>query len=105
MFYYERSVDRALVLAAGVPADWLGEGVAVRGVRTPYGTLAYALRETPRALALTLSGDARPEGGFVLAWPYPGAPGAARIDGRAAAFDGTELLIPAGAKRIVVRRR
>jgi hypothetical protein len=105
MFYYERDSDRALVLAAGVPSDWLlGEGVAVKGVRTPYGRLAYALRSRGNRLVLTLSGEARPAGGYILPWPLPGEPGTAQIDGRAASFQGNELKVPAGAKTIILQR-
>ena len=106
MFYYERDEDRSLVLAAGVPTEWLAaEGVAVRDVRTPYGRLSYSLRPRGETLVLSLSGAARPGGGFVLPWPLPGEPGPARIDGRPARFENGELRIPAGAKRVELRRR
>jgi hypothetical protein len=105
MFYYERDADRALVLAAGVPREWLAtEGVAVRDVRTPYGKLAYSLRPRRDTLVLTLSGEARPDGGFVLPWPLEGAPGSAHIDGHPARFESGELKIPAGARDVVLRR-
>jgi hypothetical protein len=106
MFYFERGADRALVLAAGVPSNWLtGEGIQVNGVRTPYGRLAYTLKRRGKWLVLTLSGEARPAGGFILHWPLPGDPGLARIDGRSAAFARKELKIPAGAKEVVLRYR
>ena len=39
MFAYNRDLDDALVLAAGVPTAWLqGEGIAVQGLRTPQGS-------------------------------------------------------------------
>ena len=45
LFAYEREADRALVLAAGLPPQWLeGEGVAVENLRTPYGRLSYAIQ-------------------------------------------------------------
>jgi hypothetical protein len=106
MFYYEREADRALVLAAGVPREWLAaEGVAVKDVRTPYGRLAYSIRPKRQSLVLTIAGDARPDGGFVLPWPLAGEPGTVEIDGRAARFEKGELRIPAGARRVVLRRR
>jgi hypothetical protein len=106
MFYYERGSDSALVLAAGVPGEWLAtEGIAVSGVRTPYGELAYALKPDAHGLVLTLTGRARPDGGFVFPWPFEGAPGPVSIDGRGARFEGKELRIPAGAKLIRLGRR
>lgn len=100
LFYSERRSDRALVLAAGVPTAWLaGQGVAIRDIRTPYGRLSYTLRPSGRDLRLDLTG------GFVLPWPFAGTPGVARIDGRAANLRNGELAIPAGARRVVLRRR
>ena len=106
MFYYERETDRALVLAAGVPSAWLADhGVTVERLRTPYGSLGYSLRRNGDTLVLTLSGDARPDGGFVLPWPLEGPAGTARIDGREARFVDGALSIPADAKTVVLRRR
>jgi hypothetical protein len=45
LFAYERAEDQSLVLAGGVPWDWLrGNGVALSGLYTPYGRLSYTLR-------------------------------------------------------------
>jgi hypothetical protein len=76
LFAYERDGDRALVLGAGIPPAWLdGPGVAVRGLRTPYGPLAYTLRRERRRLVLQVAGGLRvPPGGLV----YAGADGAER---------------------------
>ena len=41
---YERDSDRALVLAAGVPRDWLASGVVVRRLPTRHGALSYRLQ-------------------------------------------------------------
>ncbi|MCD9098712.1 discoidin domain-containing protein [Luteimonas fraxinea] len=100
MFAYVREVDDSLVLAAGVPADWLNEGVALRGMRTPQGTVGYSLRREGDALLLDIAADSGlPEGGLVLQWPYESVPGATTIDGQAAQWDGNELRITrAGAK-------
>ncbi len=67
LFVYEREVDQALVLGAGIPDSWLeGEGIAVNNLRTPFGFLSYSLRaEGPRRI-LKISGDAKPPGGFIL---------------------------------------
>ncbi|RPE81488.1 F5/8 type C domain-containing protein [Vulcaniibacterium tengchongense] len=95
LFAYTRDRDEALVVAAGIPADWLkGEGVAVEGLRTPYGPLGYTLREANGKLRLTLAPGLRlPPGGVVLQWPYPQPPGATRIDGKPAPWRGDELRI------------
>jgi hypothetical protein len=50
LFAYERVADNALVLAAGLPLQWLeGEGVAVENLRTPYGRLSYTLHSHDRS--------------------------------------------------------
>ena len=73
LFVYERA-DGAIVLAGGIPAAWVDRaGVAIRGLRTPYGSVAYSLVRTGERIAeltLTASG-AVPPGGFVLAGPWP----------------------------------
>ncbi|QYF88133.1 discoidin domain-containing protein [Brevundimonas sp. PAMC22021] len=105
LFAYERD-DGAMVLAAGVPVRWFEttEGVGVAGLRTPYGELTYRLRKVGRDYRLDFAGEATPPGGFVLRWPEgEGRPRSVRIDGRAAAWRGDELAIPAGSKRVVLR--
>ena len=107
MFVYERDSDHALVLAAGLPLDWLdtAEGVGVRGVQTPYGALTYGFRREPGEPAvLTLEPGAAPPGGFVLQWPAGETlPTRVRIDGRRGEWKARELAIPAGARRVELR--
>ena len=105
LLVYERDRDHALVLAAGVPTDWLeGEGVGVTNVRTAYGPLTYNLRQTRGGWLLTLEGAVTPPGGFVIQWPVGETPPArVRIDGRVAEWSGSELTIPAGARRVEMR--
>ena len=105
LLVYERDRDHALVLAAGVPTAWLeGEGVGVAGVRTAYGALTYRLRRDRDGYLLTLDGAVTPPGGFVIQWPAGETPPATvRIDGRAAAWVGGALAIPAGARRVEMR--
>ena len=60
MIAYEREEDRALVLAAGLPLEWVlsPDGVEVKGLPTYYGTLHYTLRrEGPGVLRLRVDGD------------------------------------------------
>ena len=83
LFAYERQERSSLVLAAGVPTEWLaGEGIAVENLRTPYGELSYRLRREGHRLTLTIAGGLTPPaGGLVFGWPYAGEPGPARING------------------------
>ena len=105
LLVYERDRDHALVLAAGAPTAWLeGEGVGVTGVRTAYGPLTYNLRQMRDGWLLTLDGQVKPSGGFVIQWPAGETPPArVRIDGRTAAWEGSELSIPADARRVEMR--
>lgn len=103
MFAYVREVDGSLVLAAGVPAAWLDEGVALRGMRTPQGTVGYSLRRDGDALLLNVAaGSGLPEGGLVLQWPYSSVPGATTIDGQPAQWQGNELRITRAGARVRV---
>ena len=78
---YEREADQALVLAAGVPVAWAkGAGLAVRGLRTPYGTLDYSLAESGSGVRLRIAGGLRlPPGGLAVQWPFAGE---ATVNGR-----------------------
>jgi hypothetical protein len=92
MFAYRRTVDGSMILAAGVPVSWLdGLGVGISGLETPWGRLSYTLRRQGDRLHLRLHADALPPGGFVLKWPYAGAPGKAMVNGHEAAWQNGEL--------------
>lgn len=94
------------MLAAGLPMRWIDSmtGVGVRDIPTPYGLLSYTLRKRAGVTSLTLTGRARPPGGYVLRWPEsPELPARVRIDGQPAIWAGRDLLIPAGARRIELR--
>ena len=95
LFAYERESDRSLVLAAGVPVAWMdGTGVAVEGLRTPWGTLAYTLRRDASRLVLAVHpGSALPPGGLVFPWPLSQPPRCARLQGVQATFEGGEIRI------------
>ncbi|MDH5833840.1 discoidin domain-containing protein [Luteimonas sp. M1R5S59] len=105
MFAYPRERDGSLVLAAGIPADWLdGPGVGIDGLRTASGALAYTLRRDGAALVLEIddTGLQLPEGGLVLPWPLAGEPGATNVEAGTAAWDGRELRVTALPARVRV---
>jgi len=93
MFAYTRDLDESLVLAAGVPVNWLeGEGIAVKGLRTPQGQVSYSLKRDGKTLRMKIdAGVLPPVGGLILPWPYTGAPGAARVNGEPAEWVDGEL--------------
>jgi len=98
MFAYVRETDDSIVLAAGIPADWLeGDGIAIRELRTPHGRLGYALRRVDGVLRLDIApGSALAPGGLVLPWPYRGgSPGATTVNGKPVAWSDGELRIGA----------
>jgi hypothetical protein len=92
---YERDSDHALVLAAGVPRDWLDEGVGVRGLSTRHGRLSYRLERDGPTVRLRVEAGLRalPEGGLWLAWPGSEPLPPATIDGQPVSWHGRELPI------------
>jgi len=105
MFAYARERDESLVLAAGIPVDWLeGEGIGIEGLRTPQGTLGYRLRRDDASLLLEVDdgGLRLPEGGLVLPWPLANPPGAVIVETGEAAWDGGEVRVTALPARIRV---
>jgi len=87
MLAYEREEDRALVLAAGVPAAWLASeaGVGVKRLPTHYGVLSYTLRsDGADAFRVRLSGDVSvPPGGIVIEPPLPRPLKVVTVNGKA----------------------
>ena len=86
MLAYERTTDEALVVAAGVPWEWLADGdeVVVRNLATYYGMLGFTCRRIgDDAISLAIRGDVvPPPGGIVLRPPLPGPLVRVEIDGR-----------------------
>jgi len=95
IFAYSRDSDDALVIAAGIPADWLqGEGVSVRDLRTPEGLLAYTLQADGDVLRFDApAGLKLPKGGLVLSLPAPWSTGKASGTGLAMPLHDGELRI------------
>jgi hypothetical protein len=93
---YERDADQALVLAAGVPREWLAGGVTVRDLPTRHGPLSYRLRSEGPTVHLNVeAGLVLPEGGLWLAWPGDDALPQASVGGQAVGWSGRMLRIPA----------
>jgi hypothetical protein len=98
LFAYEREDDHALVVADGIPVEWLaGEGVAVQGLRTPYGPLSYRMRRHGGITTLALpAGLSLPPGGLVLRAADPAwLRGRVTINGKAAQWREGELHVNA----------
>jgi hypothetical protein len=95
LFAYEREVDSALVLGAGLPQEWLeGEGVAVENLRTPYGHLSYSLQSQGSRLMLKVAAGLQPPpGGLVFVWPGGQPTGSTRLNGQPVSWQGAELRI------------
>ncbi|HVN75527.1 MAG TPA: dienelactone hydrolase family protein [Thermoanaerobaculaceae bacterium] len=87
MLAYERPADRALVLGAGVPVEWLaGEGIAVHGLGTQYGTLSFTMRAEADGVRIRIESGVRvPPGGVVLRPPLGAGPYRATLDGASVA--------------------
>jgi hypothetical protein len=99
LFAFEREADRSLVVAAGIPDDWLAAGeVAVSGLPTWYGRLDLRLRRTADGtLQLDLGGKHElPPGGFRFAPPGDVPLRAVRVNGEPTTdFTPTEVRITA----------
>jgi hypothetical protein len=99
MLAYESEHDRSLILAAGVPPEWITEppGIAVKRLPTHFGILNYSMhRDGAGAIRVRLSGDLNvPPGGIEIHSPLPGPIRAATANGVA--------LSALGFDRVVVR--
>ena len=71
MFVYERQSDGALVIAKGIPGDWVeSSGFSARNLRTPYGQINLSFRPEGTDVVVEITGDAKPPGGFILPSPW-----------------------------------
>jgi hypothetical protein len=104
---WDRDSDQAVVLAAGVPPEWLmGRGVAVRGLQTRFGSLEYVLRRRGDRTELRIAATSKvPPGGFVLRQPDDARSAGVRVNGAPAQWRHGELRISAVPARIVFSDR
>ncbi len=103
LFAFEDQQARRLFLGAGLTADWLGgKGSAISGLATPYGTLDMKVAGNAKRLSLSITGTARPPGGFAFEWPFETRPPQARVNGKPAIWTNRRLLFPASSSPIDV---
>lgn len=98
LFAYEREADKALVIAAGMPPEWLSQGheVGVENLPTYYGKISYWMcLEAPKALRFRLTGDGvAPAGGIIVKPPLSRPIRKVEINGRASLdFDAQGFII------------
>jgi hypothetical protein len=89
MFVYEREIDEALVVGAGIPAAWVPEkeGLWVENLPTGYGPLTYSMRRLGGSVEVDLSGSLTiPPGGIEVRSPLDVPPREAAVDGSSAAL-------------------
>jgi F5/8 type C domain len=105
LFVYEREADQSLVLAAGVPPEWLeGSGISVKDLRTPYGRVSYSAKNERGRLVVQVDASRVPPGGVVFVWPGTQAPPRdISINGKPAHWDGTELRVRELPARVVIK--
>ena len=84
MLAYEREADQALVVAAGVPLDWLmGRGLAVESLQTHFGPLDLTMRLDGEQIVAHLGGGLRiPAGGVLFMPPCPWPVRTATVNGK-----------------------
>ncbi len=97
VFVWEREEDDALVLGAGLSAEWMASGVTVKNLSTAQGPLSYALTPSGDGVLLELAAGLSPSrGGVRFAWPLTGPLPRALHDGAELRWTGRELVLPKG---------
>jgi hypothetical protein len=104
LFAWERAGDHALVIGSGILERWVreGNGVAVRGLRTHYGTLDYRMRSHGEEVVLRLGGDVRPPGGVVIISPLDRPLRGARADGQRVPVGGDHVRLARVPREVVL---
>jgi hypothetical protein len=101
---YVREADQALVIGAGVPAQWMEPpGVEVRGLVTPHGPLTFSMLRGEYGVTVRVGGDVRvPPGGIVVRRPLESAAGGVTVDGRPAEPDAEGAIVVRRVPAVVV---
>ena len=99
MFAFERDSDRSLVVAAGIPPQWVttGTGLSVKSLATHYGTLDYRMDgDATRGVRASIGGAIRvPSGGIVVHSPLRQSPIRALVNGAPAPMAGGTVVLHA----------
>ena len=72
MFAYERDSDSSLVIAAGVPGNWIDEenGLSIKRLSTHFGLLSYSMHRSAKGIEVRIEEGLRiPRGGIVIQAP------------------------------------
>jgi hypothetical protein len=109
LFAYERESDQALVLGAGLSADeWKAAGLAVQGLRTPWGALDWRITAGEGGSRWRVEVkplDREPPGGVWLAWPSSLPKPVATADGQNLGWMGSMLRLPASGTELTLEPR
>jgi hypothetical protein len=106
MLAYEREEDDALIIGAGIVEPWVtsAPGVSVRELATHYGPLSFTMSGTASEARVRIDGGLRmPAGGVVIQSPYDRPIVSASVDGAAAAFTGTQIIVRRVPAEVVIR--
>jgi hypothetical protein len=107
VFALERGDDgrESLLLGAGLPEDWMRApgGVAVEGLRTPWGPLHFSASVSESGLTAHVVLDRLPPGGLSLSWNLPGLLRHATVNGKPAEVRGREILVNEIPAEVVAR--
>jgi hypothetical protein len=97
LFAVEREDGKggSLLLGAGLPDEWLRApgGAGVQGLLTIYGPLDLDVSASGGEVRARIAGVRVPAGGLAFAWPLPGIPRSATVNGKPAEIRGGEILV------------
>ena len=107
MFAYEREDDRTLVVAAGLPWEWVASdtGAGVKRLPTHYGVISYTIRaEPPNTVRVRLAGDlAVPPTTIVVQPPLPQPIKSVTVNGKpVSSFDAEGVAVHAFPADVVI---
>ncbi len=83
MFVYEREEDQSLILAQGIPEDWLasGESVGIEKAPTYWGTLNYSMQKLDDGLRVKVWGNVKVPGKIIFKSPIDAPIQSVKING------------------------